>query len=122
MKKVYESPVFLAEAYSFSSSIASCDYSTDPNTPVPIKLGDNLCIVGDKGHKYSEKSLAYQKFHLSEATIFNDGTDNSACIFDWAGKGKPVAQTGQSFAQTFYGNNASEGNHAPGYNGAAFFS
>lgn len=122
MKKVYESPVFLAEAYSFSSSIASCDYSTGPNTPVTIRLGDNLCSVGDQGHKYSTNSLAYQQFQLQEATIFNDGTDNSACYFDWAGKGKPVAQTGKSFAQTFYGNSANEDKHAPGYKGAAFFS
>ena len=113
MKKVYESPVFLAEAYSFSSSIANCTCKTDTNTPTEIRLGQNLCSVGDNGHQYSKKSPAYELCNSEVTTIFNDGMNNNACVFDWAGKGKPVQQTNLSFAKTFYGNGATEKNHAP---------
>lgn len=50
MKKVYESPVFLAEAYSFSSSIANCGHSS--KEPVTVHVGDPLCLQGDGGHRY----------------------------------------------------------------------
>lgn len=113
MKKVYESPVFLAEAYSFSSSIANCTRKTDTNKPTEIGLGENLCQVGDNGHAYSTKSKAYKICQTEVTTIFNDGIYNNACVFDWAGKGKLVQQTNLSFAETFYGNGASENNHAP---------
>lgn len=122
MKKTYEQPRFFAEAYTFSSSIAMCAYETDPNTPVTISLGTNLCTVRDNGHAYSEKSEAYKVSNgLNPVTIFNDG-DSLGCYFDWAGPGTNVTQTGHSFAQTFYSNSATPQNHAPGYEGAAFFS
>ena len=62
MKKFYESPVFVAEAYAVSNSIAKCDIDIDTTAPLTIEKGKTiLCPVRDGGHKFSEKGTIYEK-------------------------------------------------------------
>ena len=124
MKKVYESPVFLAEAYSFSSSIASCGQSV--NNPQFVKVGDELCDTPHNGHKYGGQHGTSGSLAVNDITsgyLFNDG-DATACTIDWDYQNDIVKVNGSpygSFSQAFYGNNSS-GGHRPGYHGVAFFS
>lgn len=118
MKKTYVKPVFYAEKYTVSSSIAACEYHTDPNEPLMITYGQKLCAVGDNGHTAGEGILADQRIYPT--TVFNDGTDKDGCIYDW--DGMTVAQTGESFGKSFYGAKANNDNHVPAYNGAVMFS
>lgn len=117
MKRTYIKPVFYAEQHAVSNSIAACEFQTDPNTPLTIVEGQNLCAVGDKGHTAGSGSLPASVF---PTTVFNDGTDKNGCIYDW--DGTTVAQTGESFGKSFYGAKAGNMNHVPAYNGAAMFS
>ena len=131
MKKIYSKPVFYAEQYFFSDSIASCGYQVDPNRPVNIQFGTNVCGVGDGGHKYGNKGGIYN-WDISDgtqdfvtATLF--ATTTTECTFGWDYNKNIVYSPGKTtqlgtFAQAFYGNSANEDNHAPGYDGAAFFS
>lgn len=127
MKK-YESPVFFAETYRFSSSIAKCDIDADTTAPLTIVLGQtNMCNGGTDGHVYGghnmkQGSIVENGIAVSPATIFNDGTSNSGCWYDWDGITNKVAQTGDNFAASFYGNQANEGKHSPGYQGQSFLS
>lgn len=51
MKKAYVKPVFLAEAFEGTASVASCGYDADAaNSAIQIWHGKNLCTVGDGGH------------------------------------------------------------------------
>ena len=127
MKKVYESPVFLAEAYSFSSSIASCGYSA--NEPIYVKVGDRLCSQIHNGHKYGGQNGNQGNLvanGIMTVTLFNDGSGANPCQFDWSNNpNKVTGPDGTSFgtfADAFYGNESNPDKHAPGYNGAAFFS
>lgn len=121
MKRNYVKPVFVAECYSFSSSIAKCGWSV--NDPLTVNKGDNLCKGGNDGHVY--KGQNGKKGLLQDApdtiTLFNDGSA-SACQYDWNGETNIVSQTGADFASSFYGNEADWGSHAPGYKGLVFYS
>ena len=126
MKKVYESPVFLAEAYSFSSSIANCNHSS--KEPVTVRVGEALCLQGDGGHKYGGQSGdkgTLVKNEIREVTLFNDGA-GTGCPYDWNKNDNQV--TGPdgvnygTFAQAFFGNNSNVEQHSLGYGGDAFFS
>jgi len=126
MKK-YESPMFFAETYRFSSSIAKCDIDIDTTAPLSIILGQtSMCDGGADGHVYGGQnqkkgSIVENGIAVSPATIFNDGA-SSACWYDWDGRTNKVAQTGDNFAASFYGNQANEAKHAPGYEGQTFLS
>ena len=132
MKKSYESPVFFAEAYSFSDSIAKCEYQVSTRGPVALVEGERLCGGNGNCHQFSFSSGAAINDSAIGAkagdTIFNDSpaTDKAGegkCTFDWGGIYKKVVrQTGMSFAQSFFGNEASTGNHSAGYEGEMFFS
>ena len=126
MKREYAKPLFYAETYVFNSSIAKCDIDIDTTKPITIKPGDNLCSGGNDGHKYGgqngKKGTIIDETKGATVTLFNDGTDKDACQYDWDGRKNVVAQTGESFASSFYGNEANEEKHAPGYMGAAFLS
>ena len=66
MKKVYESPVFLAEAYSFSSSIANCGQSV--NNPQFVEVGDKLCDNPHNGHKYGGQNRTSGSLAVNDIT------------------------------------------------------
>lgn len=135
MKRKYEKPVFYAEGYVFSSSIAACDIDIDITAPLTIERGvTKLCPVDDNGHFFGGKKINKHgkrgyKGSISEeigdkrdfVTLFNDG-DATGCEYDWDGRANIVAQTGDSFAASFFGNEANPGNHAPAYNGQVFMS
>ncbi len=127
MKKVYEKPVFVAEEYTFSDSIAKCDIDIDTTKPLTfIKKQTNACPVGD-GHVYGGNSgnkgtIVTECKGADKITLFNDGTDATGCEFDWDGRKNIVAQTGDNFAVSMYGNDASLGNHSPSYGTQVFLS
>lgn len=125
MKRSYERPVFYAEAYIFSSSIAKCDIDVDTTAPLTFKVGEtNACANGD-GHVYggqnSKKGAIRENGGADVITLFNDGAA-TACQYDWDGRTNIVAQTEKNFAESMYGNDANVGNHAPAYNGSTFLS
>lgn len=133
MKKEYVKPFFVAEEYEFSSSIAKCDLDIDTTGPLTIVCGEtNMCSNGTDGHVYGgatgngcqNKGILHDKYgHVNNTTIFNDGADNDGCHYDWDGRKNEVFQAGNAdFANSFYGNSATESNHAPGYEGQAFLS
>ncbi len=128
MKREYVKPVFCAEEYVFNSSIATCNIDIDTTGPLTIIRGETmLCSVQDNGHKFggsngTKGSITKVLGDTSRSvTLFNDG-DNLGCKYDWDGRANIVAQTGKSFADSFFGNEASQGNHAPAYNGQTFMS
>lgn len=128
MKREYVKPVFCAEEYVFNSSIATCDIDIDTTEPLTIIRGKTkLCPVQDNGHTFGGSNgnkgsiTTILDDHSNSVTLFNDG-DNLACKYDWDGRVNIVAQTGTSFADSFFGNEASQGNHAPAYNGKTFMS
>lgn len=128
MKRKYVKPVFYAEEYVFSSSIATCDIDIDTTAPLTIiRKETRLCPVQDNGHCFGgsngrKGSITVKLGDQSEAvTLFNDG-DSAGCKYDWDGRANIVAQTGDSFAESFFGNEANKENHAPGYNGQTFLS
>lgn len=49
MKKAYVKPVFLAEEFEGTVSVAACDYSS-PTNHLAIYNGQSLCVIGDSGH------------------------------------------------------------------------
>lgn len=116
-KQKYTKPLFIIEQYAYNDSIAACEYQTDPNKPLEIVEGQMLCNVGDEGHVAGRGSIKKTAF---PTTVFNDGIDHDACIYDW--DGIIVAQTGESFGKSFYGANANNDNHVPAYNGGIMFS
>lgn len=108
MKKVYSTPVFTVEEYSFNDSIAACEMhygDPDSNTPITINEGDSLCPVGDKGHAAGGGTIK-----VFPVTIFGDN-----CSFNWNG-------TKESFGKAFYGATAGNPNHYPAINGKTFWS
>ena len=134
MKKSYESPVFFAEAYSFSDSIAACEYKVSVKGPVTLTEGVSLCSLGNC-HTFSLKNKALVNSAETSTivaqaghTIFNDSpateeAGEGKCTFDWGGRNNNVVrQTGANFAQSFLGNNAGQDNHSAGYMGEMFFS
>ena len=51
MKKAYVKPVFLAEEFEGTASVASCGYDADAaNSALQVWHGKSLCTVGDSGH------------------------------------------------------------------------
>lgn len=141
MKREYVKPVFVAESYSFNDTIAQCEYHVDPNKPIEIGLDTPLCKVKDGGHSLGgvhdyEGNIAKNYFGATDKehpipegtiiTLFNDGSEKNACLFDWAGpKAQIIDAAGNEygqFAQAIFGNKAGEGNHAPAYEGGFMFS
>ena len=134
MKTKYEKPLFIVENYTFSDSIAKCDIDIDTTEPLKIyrKIGDEgtntkLCGVMDEGHVWGGQNgkkgsiIDRLKETRNQITLFNDG-DSLGCQYDWDGRNNVVAQTGDSFAESFFGNDANPDNHAPAYNGQVFMS
>lgn len=131
MKREYISPVFIAELYSFTESIANCDVP-EGKAPLLINWEEHLCVAGcDKGHVAGKGGL-YTNPTDYPLTIFNDGKDivwdkkdpiyadtdpehkypiYSGCDYDWTGDDK-------KFSQDFFGNSASSSDqHRPSYKG-----
>lgn len=127
MKKNYSKPFFFAEAYRFSSSIAKCDIDIDTTEPLTfIKTETNACSGGD-GHVYggnngSKGTIVTKCNGGNQITLFNDGIEKTACEFDWDGRKNIVAQTGDNFAVSMYGNDADVKKHAPSYGAQVFLS
>ena len=128
MKREYVKPMFYAEEYVFNSSIAKCDIDVDTTPPLMIIKGQTkLCKVNDEGHVWGgqngKKGSIIEECHedRNPITLFNDG-DALACQYDWDGRKNIVAQTGDSFSDSFFGNGANPDNHAPAYNGQVFMS
>ena len=129
MKREYVKPVFYAEEYVVTNSIAACEF-TDVNEPLTINYGDNVCGHGIDGHVWggqNGKSGTIGNVNNGVLTLFNDGADKDACLYDWGGPNNnvvtgPDGESYGSFAQAFYGNSADVGNHSPGYMGQSFFS
>lgn len=133
MKREYVKPVFVVEEYEFSSSIAKCAIDIDTTEPLTLVCGEtNLCAKdGEDGHRYgaangkgcNNKGVLHELYgHKTPTTIFNDGAAD-ACHYDWDGRKNQVAQANNAtFAAAFYGNEANQELHAPGYKGAAFLS
>ena len=135
MRRSYSRPVFYAEAYTVSDSIAACDYKVEETTVLEIEKGDNMCSNSHNGHKYGgQKGNSGNIVGFgggNNITLFNDGAGTSGCQYDWGGRQNNVVygydQNGNyismgTFAAAFYGTEATEKQHAPGYMGAAFFS
>lgn len=140
MKKIYESPAFFAEAYSFSDSIAKCEYHIDQNSVVPITIGQNVCGANDhNGHKYGGQQGNSGNIAVNDTsnqfttlTLFNDlhdvgdNVDHSRCQFDWDYSTNtvygPDGTNYGTFAAAFYGNESNVDRHGPGYKGSAFYS
>ena len=126
MKRKYVKPVFCAEEYVFNASIAKCDIDVDTTSPLEVIRNETvLCVSGgspDNGHKFGDKGIVGKNDSSQVITIFNDGVGNDGCKYDWDGRTNIVAQTGENFAQSFFGNNASPSQHTPGYNGSVFMS
>lgn len=129
MKSQYMKPFFYAESYAVSDSIAKCNIDIDTTPALTVTDTTKLCTVQDEGHTIGGKNgqkgsivdfLAQYNLQLP-ITIFNDG-DGGACMIDWDGRRNYVYQTGDNFARTFFGNNATPAGHAPGYDGASFLS
>lgn len=140
MKRVYEKPMFYAEAYTFNESIAKCDIDIDTTPPLDLVCGTtNMCTgkINDDtdnakedghtfgGHKGPGVCGGAGTIHTelghkcgTAATIFN----GDGCTYDWDGRTNIVAQTGDNFAESFYGTDSDVKNHAPGYNGKTFLS
>lgn len=116
MKREYVKPVYIAESYMFTESIAACDISVgSPETnPITVNKGDSMCPVGDSGHIAGKGYLGTEGYQQYPVTIFNDGPQDG-CSFDWNGDRK-------EFGQAFYGANPSEKKHIPAHNGSVFFS
>ena len=129
MKREYVKPMFYAEEYVVADSIAACDF-TNVNEPLTINFGDNVCSGGNDGHRWGGQNGSKGNIkgtQGSSLTLFNDGMDNDACQYDWGGPSNnvvtgPYGEEYGDFANAFYGNSSSEGQHAPGYMGEAFFS
>lgn len=134
MKRSYSRPVFYAEEYTFSSSIAKCDLDIDTTDPLTFVVKEtNVCLKpnGDgtytsDGHVYGgnngDKGAVREAGGADVITVFNDGISENACQYDWDGRKNIVAQTGQNFQRSFVGTNADFKNHAPGYEGLVFLS
>jgi len=133
MKKIYESPVFIAEEYCFSESIAKCAHEVDPNEALTINLGDNLCSKSHNGHKYGgqqgDDGNIITNGGANSVTLFNDlatPDEKNDCEYDWDYNNNivysPSGADMGTFAAAFYGNESNKEQHAPGYKGAAFFS
>lgn len=137
MRRNYSKPLFFAEEYTFSSSIAKCGINIDTTPPiVAVKRETILCVQkkndgsyqSDNGHPYGgnkgDRGLVANMDPDPSITIFNDGdsTNSPNCEYDWDGRTNIVRQTGANFAQSFLGTNSDEKNHTPGYNGMAFLS
>lgn len=130
-KQKYTKPLFIIEQYAYNESIAACGFH-DVNEPLTIEFGDNLCSDGTDGHKWGgqngKKGLITEKNpSLETLTLFNDGSLNDSCQYDWGGPSNnivtgPGGESYGTFANAFYGNSASENIHAPGYMGETFFS
>lgn len=131
MKQTYSKPVFMAEGFSFTESIAACDIqvgeSVSPDM-ITVKSGDKVCNVGDNGHKPGKGTIPSQYYPIN---IFNDDNDpvSSGCDYDWDGKNilGPVDAEGKrpsygDWGPAIYGAVANNDNHKPAYNGKTFHS
>lgn len=65
MKKAYVKPVFLAEEYELTQSVAVCDLSG--SAPLNINLNTVLCQGGDNGHEFNTSSEAYKGIYGKDA-------------------------------------------------------
>lgn len=133
MRRKYESPVFVAEEYTFNDTIAkTCEYKVDNNTVLEIGADTSLCSKGDKGHSLGgqqETSGKIVEVDFSgslprEATIylFNN---HEGCVYKWAGPGTSVTKGDYdygSFANAMFGNSATDSGHSPAYEQEIFFS
>lgn len=142
MKRTYTKPMFYAEAYTFSESIATNpDCGIDINNTNPLNVGaagydqsdrhdpkgTMLCPEpGDGGHRWeptknntSATIVTECHFTGTNFTLFNDG-DLTACQFDYGARTDVVAQTGDSFANSIFANSAGQANHSPAWNGLTF--
>lgn len=135
MRKNYSKPLFFAETYTASDSIAVCDYKVEDTTVLTIIKGDCMCDKKHKGHQYGgqhgSSGAIVSNGGGDVITLFNDGEGTQGCQYDWGGRQnnevKGYNQQGDyismgTFAAAFYGNEANEEQHAPGYKGEAFFS
>lgn len=63
MKRAYVKPVFLAEAFEGTASVASCGYDADAaNSALQVWEGKGLCAVGDGGHRIGKKDAAVDQW------------------------------------------------------------
>lgn len=124
MKRNYSKPLFFAEEYTFSSSIAKCDIDIDTTGPLTFIKGETNACKSSDGHVYGQTPQAtiIKKCNGGNViTLFNDG-EKTECQFDWDGRRNIVAQTGDSFAMSIYGNESDPKKHTPAYDGQVFLS
>lgn len=124
MKREYVKPMFYAEEYVVADSIAACGHSQ--NDPITMVYGETACVHGDGGHKWDGNGTlkGYNGFAI---TLFNDGTEGTACEYDWGGPSNnvvtgPDGKVYGTYSGAFFGNESTAGIHAPGYQGQSFFS
>lgn len=108
MRKAYVKPVFLAEAFEGTQSVASCGNGSI-NTPIELEKGQFICytnnngsITGDSGHviggQNGKKGSALEYWDAAGANkegsektdvyLFTDA--NVVCDFLWNGQGSTV--------------------------------
>lgn len=108
MKKAYVKPVFLAEAFEGTASVASCAGGS-VNTPIELQTGNYMCydiknngkLEGDNGHivgghngkapvmKYWDQAGANKEGNeTTDVYLFTDS--NVVCDFLWSGEGSTV--------------------------------
>lgn len=100
MKKAYVKPVFMAEEYELTASVAGCEYS--PSKPFEIWKGTYICASGQghsvgQGNPTDDPVLGYwdyatagryqnydTKFEGHGYQMGNEGTNNGAYVFTGA--------------------------------------
>ena len=133
MRRKYESPVFVAEEYTFNDTIAkTCDFKVDNNTVLQIDTDTSLCSIGDKGHNLGGQQDTSGKIvkvdfggHLPPGATIYLFNNHEECDYKWAGPGTNVTRDGYnfgSFADAMFGNSATDSGHAPAYEMEIFFS
>lgn len=109
-KRIYEKPVYIAQAYVTASSIAKCDYKVgDPSGVTSalelVKDTTSLCTVGDGGHIVGQdnknpevnKYWGYATNNNAEGDkAFLFDSTNFACDFVWNGQNDAVHGWGSS--------------------------
>lgn len=135
MKRTYTKPLFYVEAYTFNESVA-----TNPDCGMPIdeikepleviggKNGTMLCPApGDSGHRWYPDAKGNVPTITTKCgekdnviTLFNDGNKTGGCEYDYDARKNVIAQTGDNFANSLFGNNANQDQHAPAWNGLIF--
>lgn len=113
MKKAYVKPVFLAEEFEGTASVAACEYRAS-HDPLEVWNERNICSVGDNGHfigkvpgasvnkwwEYATEGMANPQVEFTNPTsnnfdayndtayLFTDG--QTVCDFVWNGMGSQV--------------------------------